>query len=70
MDTIRFLLQTPTSDTPLEAMTGYTEEQLQYVWPLEYASGLTVQEFHELFGRGDGLDCIVMPIGESVEADE
>lgn len=67
MDAIRLLLQSPTSPTPLEALTGYTEEQLQFVWPIESASGLTVKEFHDLYMQGDGLECIEMPLGESAE---
>ena len=62
MGAVRMLLQAPGAATPVEALTGYSKEQLQYVWPLEYASGLTTEEFHALYMEGDGLECIEMPL--------
>ncbi len=67
MDTIRLLVQAADAATPVEALTGYTENQLAYVWPLEYAVGLTAEDLHALFTEGDGLECVEMPMAASGE---
>jgi hypothetical protein len=64
MGAIRLMLLAPGAATPLEALSGYTADQLQAVWPLEEVSGLTAEQLHEVYAGSEGIDCFEMPLAD------